>query len=420
MDDPGSTALGLGVALGIGLLVGIEREKSKGTGQGRGAAGVRTFALAALLGGVGYWVAEVWGVLVVTGIVGAYGAAAYLRSESDDPGLTTEMALVLTCVAGALAQTEPALAGALGVLVALLLVSRSWLHAIVREKLSQQEIADGLLLAGAALVVLPLIPDRTIDPFGVINPRVVWTLAVLVMLINAGGYISLRAFGARMGLPVAGLAGGFISSIATIGSMGSRARSEARLGKAAVAGAAMSSVATPVQLAIVLGVAHLELMYRLLPSMIGAGLVAALYGLLFTFNAVKHTDNTEARLGRAFEPRVAIVFAVTVSLVIFVSAALSHWFGAPGGVLGIAAAGFADSHSSAVSGASLLKAGALSMRAAELAVLLAFTTNSVTKAVAAWITGGRSFALQLIPGLMLMLAAAWAALLIPLPELGQK
>jgi uncharacterized membrane protein (DUF4010 family) len=86
-------------------------------------------------------------------------------------------------------------------------------------------------------------------------------------------------------------------------------------------------------------------------------------------------------------------------------------------VAGIALAGFADSHAPAVSGASLLSAGTFSMRTAEVAVLLAFTTNSLTKAVAAWVTGGRAFALQLLPGLLLMLLAAWGAMFIPLPAL---
>lgn len=418
MDNPADTALSLGVALGIGLLVGIEREKSKGEGAGRGPAGVRTFALIALLGAVGQLVAGTPGTLLALAIAGLFGAVAYYRSASQDPGLTTEIALVLTCGAGALAQYSPELAGSLGVLVALLLVSRGWMHNIVREKLSEQEIADGLLLAGAALVILPVIPDRTIDPFGAVNLRLVWLLAVLVMLVNASGYIALRVFGARMGLPIAGLAGGFVSSIATIGGMGARARKDGKLRRPAVAGAALSSVSTPVQLILVLGVTHVSLMYELLPSLIAAGAVAALYGFFFTFHAARGGGEEPAKRGRAFEPRVAILFAVTVTAVIFASAALAHWFGAGGGVAGIAVAGFADSHSAAVSGASLLGSGALSVRGAEIAVLLAFTTNSVTKAVAAWVMGGRAFALQLLPGLVLMLLAAWGALFIPLPALG--
>jgi uncharacterized membrane protein (DUF4010 family) len=312
---------------------------------------------------------------------------------------------VLTCALGGLAQTQVIVAAALGVVVALLLISRGWMHRWVRERLSDQEIADAALLGAAALVVLPLLPDRAVDPFGVINPRVVWTLAVTVMLINAAGYVALRTFGAAKGLALAGLAGGFVSSAATIASMGSRARAGA---SGAIAGAALSSVATVIQLAIVVGIANPALLAPLWPALLGAGLVAVLYGAAFSWRALRKPDESKAETGRAFQPRTAIVFAVMVTAVLFLSAALAHFFGATGGLLGVAIAGFADAHSSAVSAASLARSGGLTPNAALLAILLAFTTNTVTKAVVAWVSGGPKFAAGVLPGLLLMLIAAWA------------
>lgn len=401
---PPPTALGIAAALGIGLLVGMEREKNRPEGM-RVPAGVRTFALAGLLGGIGQLSAGTTGLLLAVAVTALFATVAYNRATGDDPGLTSEVAMVLTCALGGLAQVNVIVAAACGVLVALLLVSRSWLHRWVSERLSQQELTDAVLLAAAALVVLPLLPNRTVDPFGVINPRIVWTLAVTVMLINAAGYVALRTFGAARGLAIAGLAGGFVSSVATIASMGSRARSGAR---GAIAGAALSSVPTVIQLAIVIGIADQALLARLWPALIGAGTVAILYGAAFSWRALKSKDAGQERAGRAFQPRTAIVFALTVTAVLFISALLNHFFGARGGVIGVALAGFADAHSSAVSAASLARSGAIASNLALLAILLAFTTNTITKAVVAWASGGARFAAGVLPGLVLMLIAAWA------------
>lgn len=406
--DLAASPLGLLAALGIGLLIGIERERSKGTGPDRRPAGVRTFALTALLGAVGYLVGGPAGIAVATLIATSFATVAHIRSKTADPGLTTEVALVLTSALGGLAQIAPELGAALGVVVALLLVSRDWLHGVVRDKLTAEEITDAVLLAAAALVILPLLPDRAIDPFGVVNPRLIWKLAVVVMLINAGGYLAVRALGASAGLPLAGLAGGFASSAATIGTMGQRAKQTPALAWAAAAGAAMSSVATVVELAIIIGIANRALLAPLWLSLAGSGLVALAYGGALSWKSLRSPDAQHVQQGRAFQPRTAILFAVVLSAVIFASAALQHYFGARGSLIGIAVAGFADAHSSTASAATLAQSGGLAPATAIVAILLAFTTNTVTKLVVAWWSGGARFAAQLAPGLLLMLVAAWA------------
>jgi uncharacterized membrane protein (DUF4010 family) len=403
---------GLGVALGIGFLVGVDRERHKGSGPTRGPAGLRTFVLVAMLGAAGELAGGVNGLLLAVAVATVLAAVAYWRGSEDDPGLTTEIALVLTCLLGGIAQLRPVLAAALGTLVALLLASRSWLHSFVRERLSEREIMDGFLLAGAGLVVLPILPDRVIDPYGVINPRVIWTLALIVMLVNAAGYVALRTLGPTAGLALSGLAGGFISSSATIGTMGSRSRDHAELLRPAVAGAALSSVATVVELAIIISVTNRQLLKPLWPALIGAGVAAVVYGAAFSYRAARARKPAEAPKGRAFELRTPLIFAAAITLISFIAAFLTSRYGSSGGVLGIALAGFADTHAAAASAANLASTGSLSIGAGALAVLIAFATNTMTKAVVAWVSGGPAFALRVIPGVMLMLAAAGAGALL--------
>jgi uncharacterized membrane protein (DUF4010 family) len=396
---------GYAVALGIGLLIGVERERRPAPH----VAGVRTFALVALLGAVAVSLDS--GPLLAVAAIGvaAYAAIAHFRDPAGDPGLTTEVALLLAFLLGALALREARLAAALGVLVALLLASRGWLHDFVRERLSDREVLDAILLAASALIVLPLLPNRPIDPYGVINPQIVGRLTVVVLSINAFGYVALRALGARAGLAVAGLLGGFVSSAATIGAMGARARSSSEMLWPAVAGAALSSVATVVQLAAVLAIANCALLVELGVGIIAMGLVAGAYGAAFTYAASRHTSLAEGpALGRAFQPRQALLFAVTVTALLFFAALLAERYGAAGALLGIAIGGFGDAHSASVSAASLASAGALQAGPAALAVLLAVSTNTLTKAVVALTTGGWAFARSVLPGLGLMLAALWA------------
>ena len=139
---------------------------------------------------------------------------------------------------------QPALAAGVAVVVAILLAARTPLHHFVRSVLTESEVKDALIFAGATLVVLPLLPDRPLGPYGALNPHTIWIIVILVMAISAAGYVAVRMLGARFGLPIAGLASGFISSTATIGAMGARAAKAPDVLAAAVAGAVLSTVAT--------------------------------------------------------------------------------------------------------------------------------------------------------------------------------
>ena len=141
------------------------------------------------------------------------------QRRAEGAGPSAEVAMLATFLLGMLALHERALAGALGVIVAVTLAGKARLHAMARHWLSERELHDLLILATAVFVVLPLLPDRAVDPWQVLNLRKLWQLAVSIMAIASLGYIALRVFGSRLGLGLAGLAGGFVSSTATIAGM---------------------------------------------------------------------------------------------------------------------------------------------------------------------------------------------------------
>ena len=161
---------------------------------------------------------------------------------------------------------------------------------------------------------------------------------------------------------------------------------------------------------VVVAATNASTLRELWPAMLAAGVMAMAYGLVFGLRALRDDADHQAPPGRAFEPRSALLFAATVGAILFVSAALNEWLGEAGLTLSAAAAGFADTHSAAISVASLVSAGKVTPEDAVVPILTAFTTNSLTKAVLAWTAGGRRFAFDIWPGLILVLAGAWGGL----------
>lgn len=404
----GPELVGYATAVGVGAMIGIERERRKGQGAHRAFAGLRTFTLSCLLGAIAGASGSIHLLLVLV-VIGGLAVVAYQRDAGDDPGITTEVALLLTVMLGAMAMKSAPLAAALGVVVTGLLLARTQLHRWASEVLSEQELRDGLVLAVCALVLLPLMPDRTVGPFSVLNPRALWQLLVLVLSLNACGYVAVRALGPRLGLAFAGLASGFVSSAATIAAMGARAASTPGLRHGAVAGATLSSLATVAQLAMVVGATDLETLMALLPSLFAAGAVALVYGAYFAWRGWRRTDADALPAGRAFRLRDALSFVALVAGVLLVSAAATAWLGRSGTAIAAAVAGFADAHSPAIAVAALVAAGKLHANAAVVPVLLAFSTNAVTKLVLARSAGDAAFARAVSPGIVLMTAAAWLA-----------
>lgn len=297
MTDP---VVSLLVALGVTLLLGVERERRKGRGPERGPAGIRTFALVAFLGGLSYRVGGVAVTAAAFAVVGLAAIAGYVMSTGEDPGLTTEMALLVDFLLGALAQRNAGLAAGLGVGTAILLARRHRLHVVVRDTLSEREFHDALLFAACALIVLPLVPDHAVGPNHSLNPATIWRLVVIVMAMQAAGYVAVRAIGPRYGLLLTGFLGGFVSSTATIAVMGRRAVDEPPLRRIATAAGIASSVATIVLLAAVVGAVSVPVLRAVALPLVLAGVAAGGYAI-----RVRTTRRTSARAGaRRARPRL--------------------------------------------------------------------------------------------------------------------
>ncbi|MGI9126342.1 MAG: MgtC/SapB family protein [Mycobacterium sp.] len=387
------------IALAIGLLLGFERERNHG---GKTSAGSRSFALLALLGAVAASF-NAWAVVVGLLGVGALMALAYFRTNDEDPGTTTEIAALVVYLLGALAYTRPALAVALAVVSVGLLLSKNRIHRFAREIVSEIELEDAIKFFVVAFVILPLLPDRPLGPYGVLNPSKVWLLVVLLTGIGWVGYIGVRALGPERGLLVTGLAGGFVSASATTASMGRLSRT-ATDPRAPLASALAASLATFVQLIVVIAYVDADVLRRLWPPVVIAGVVLMVVVGVVYRRARRQSNGTETPGesiigGRPFALRPALILAAVLVFALLVGRWGAGALGPEGAVLAAFAAGLADAHAGSVAAAALAAAGDITVDTALLAIAAALGSNLLVKIGLAFAAGGRRFGFGFLAGM---------------------
>jgi uncharacterized membrane protein (DUF4010 family) len=428
-----ATTLGLAAALGAGLLIGLERERRKRRRHGAAqvqAAGIRSFALVALAGGLAQALGSALATpaLVVLGaaLVALLAVVAYARSlrlpgtaEGDtDPGLTTELALFVTYLVGVLSVQTPALGAGAAVVVATLLAARERLHRFATQALSEAELHDALILAALALVLLPLVPATpppALQPWVPVAPRTLLLTVVLILALQAAGHVAGRLFGARAGLALAGLFSGFVSSTATIVAMGARVRA-GDVAAAATAGAIASTVATWLQVLALVGALAPGALLALAPvALTGAAVAAA--GAAWAWRRVPPSTTAAdaerpaaARRG-PLRLREALLVALLLAVVAVGVAAAQRHFGDLGVWGSTALAALVDAHAPVAALAALQATGTLAAPVLVQGALLAVLANAATRSLAAFTAGGARYG-SLVTGSLLLstggAAAIWA------------
>jgi uncharacterized membrane protein (DUF4010 family) len=399
--------IGLAAALGSGLLIGIERERRKGRGVQREIAGVRTFGITALIGAAAQLTEQPWLIAAGALLVVALAAIGYWRSRSHDPGITTELSLFVTYVIGVTAMQHPQIAAGVAVVVTGLLAARSRLHRFSTQVLTTDEVHSALVLAGSALVILPMMPDHPLPAWAGIEPRSLWRLAVLLMALQAAGHVALRMAGPRLGLALSGLVSGFVSSTATIASMGARARQAPELRPACVAGALSSNIATILQLALVAVAVQPAVLPGIAINLLGAG-AATLAAAGWSLVQARHINLPSESSGLVFSFRKSVGFALLLSGTAASVAWLNQSVGTTVAGLGAALAGFADVHAACASIFTLAGSGqSAAVVDVRLPMLLALSANSTSKLVASWFVGGAAYGWRVSAGLLAMLAGGW-------------
>jgi len=417
MPDSGSWT-GLVVALGVGLLVGVERERRKGRGPRREAAGLRSFTLVTVAGALAQSLAP--GALVAVGgaAVAALAALAYWRSvrlaqPDGDPGTTTEIALFVAYLVGVQCALQPVVGAACGALLAGLLAARDRLHRLATEALSEVELRDALVLAGIALVVVPLAPAERIGWLGGLSPRTAGLLVLTILGLQAVAHVARRLVGEHRALLLAGLLGGFVSSTATIGTLGaqSRALHDAGARRRLAAAATLSGAGTWLQAIALAAVASPSLLPLVaVPALVGAATTA----LAAAWGGRGADDKLTAVALDGRRPLRLREAMLVAALLLVVSAGVS-WlqsrFGTQGLLAGAALAALGDAHSPIAAAFGLHASGAIDAASAVHVLLVALGVNTASRCVVAAASGGARYGARVAAGLVASSVAAALTLL---------
>lgn len=409
----------LAVALAIGLLIGTERGwQRKETEEGQRVAGLRTYSLIGLLGGVVGIMSRDGGLLLV-GLVflglAIASATAYLVTTraGQDYGITSETAALGTYLLAVLAGLgEVGLAAAAAIVMALLLGYKRRLHELLHS-LTREEITAGLKLLLISVVLLPILPDQGYGPWQALNPHVIWLMVVLIAGISFFGYVAIRVAGPRRGIIFGGLFGGLASSTATtlaFARIGSRERQLARVLAAGTLLACASMIGRMLLLATLI---HAPLIDRLwLPgTLLLLGTVAPVGFYLFRHGSERPESDDRTLLRNPVELKSALLFGALLGLIMLLGEALSAWAGDAGLWALAAASGLADVDAITLSLARM-SADDTAASVAAVGIVIAAGANSLVKGGMALAIGGRQLGLRvLLPlatgSLLALAAAAW-------------
>ncbi|PWG65455.1 MgtC/SapB family protein [Spiribacter halobius] len=328
--------LQLGVALVIGLLVGLERGwRLRDADEGARVAGIRTFALVGLAGGLAGVVSDGLGDWLVVAALLALVALLWRgfqqeAERSGDVGVTTEVAVVVTYLLGVIAvRGEPAVAAAGAVVTAGLLGSKDVLHGALR-RLDELELRAVLQLALISIVVLPVLPDRGYGPWAALNPREMWLMVVLISGIGFFSHFAVRIAGPRRGLLATGLFAGLASSTALTLALARAARQTPERQRLLAAAVVIASTMMFPRVLLEVAAVNRALVPSLLAPLLTLTAVGTAAAVWLAMRARAVPDRGGGGPARPFELTTALQFAALLAVVMLAAEAARRYFGESG------------------------------------------------------------------------------------------
>lgn len=414
-----------GVALLIGAMLGMEREFFQQKEDSPDFAGIRTFSLIALLGSVAAFLVMDLGILPLALSLGGLillttvsYLGALLRSGKET-GITTEVAVLLTFLFGVLVMGDQGkVAIALAVLTSLLLALKGRLHDVIR-RMSTEDLRVTLQFALVAAVILPLLPDKTIDPLGLLNPFQVWLMVVFVSGIGFSGYVLMKVLGPSRGINLTGILGGLASSTATTISFSSASREHPAMSvhyARAVVLASNMMIPRVLLLVLVIYPPLLRVVSLPLAVMLVSGLVIIF--ILQRKNTTNESDpDRPINLAHPLKLSTAIKFGLVFAVVLIIIEFAQESFGSIGVYFASATAGLTDVDAITLSVSRLVRNAQLDLQVAGIAIVIAALMNTISKGAIVYFTGSqelrrtviRSFAVIFLAGLFSSSFILWLA-----------
>lgn len=367
------------LSLALGALIGIERER-RGTGEL--IEGMRTFMLLSFFATLSAYFYQLFNSIliiilafIIVGVLTIFGYISKTRKKHF--GLTTEVAFLLTFAIGLIVYFDSypyVLSIACGLILTFILASKGRMHHFARH-LKEKEVWDAIVFAILVFVVLPILPNRTIDPFNIFNPFLVWLSIVLVLTMSFAGYIAVRVFGVRKGITLTGALGGLVSSTAVTVSMAEETRKFPKIFNTAAFAIALASSTMFLRMLAVDFFINSDIAMKVMTPMVllaGVGYVIS----FFIFKNSKSEPKINLSSPLAFKP--AIAFGIFFVAVFFILRIVQTYVGDAGILLFAFIAGLVEVDAINISLATL----AISTITPTLAIhgiILAAVANTISK-----------------------------------------
>lgn len=404
----------LGVAVAIGFFVGVERGwKQRDMKDETRVAGLRTYTLIGLLGGIAGRLGQTVDPSAFAAIAAVFGIAwiAYKLWETwldSDISVTGVIAGLLVFSLGAYASIGSLeLAAAAGVFTVGVLAFKEALHNWV-ETLTWPEIRSALIILAATLIALPLLPARALDPLGLFNPREIWLLSIVIAGASFAGYVALRVLGPKAGLYLGAAVGALVSSTVVTLDLARRAKAKEAAPMQAAAAATLANLVMLARVGVLIGIFAAPALLAALPALIAAGVVSLGAVAFMAFAPHRNDGESRAALQSPLDLKSVVAFALLLAFVTAATKIVTEMFGDAGLIAFAATAGLmdVDAVSLAVGG---MARGGLDLHAAAEAILVAAAANTCTKLAIAGGAGGGRFAVFYLSAGIASLAAGAAA-----------
>lgn len=368
------------LSLALGALVGVEREKR---GKGELPEGLRTFMLVCLLGVLSGFFSDVLKsslpFLISFFSVAALTALGYVaKTKRGHLGLTTEMAFLTMFAIGFIIFFENYpyfLSISLGILLTFILIFKELMHRFAKH-LKIKEIRDAVIFAILTFIILPMLPNRTVDSFNALNPFLIWLSLVLVLSIGFVGYIAIKIFGAKMGLVLTGLFGGLASSTAVSISMAEKVRENKKILYSAAFAVIIASSTMFLRAIFVSSIINYNVGFILLIPFT----IIAFGGYLLSYLSWRKSLKEKAvlEIGSPLALKPAIKFTIFFVVILLFSKLAQNYFGQAGIYLVAIIAGLVELDAINISLSSLALSSLSPFLAIE-GIILACMSNTVSK-----------------------------------------
>ncbi|HID49594.1 MAG TPA: MgtC/SapB family protein [Chromatiales bacterium] len=409
----------LGIALAIGLLIGLERGwHTREWEEGTRVAGLRTYGLIGLLGGIWALISQQVNILLLgfgfLGLTLIILTAYVIRVRAKhEIGITSAIAALLTFALGAMAILGYHLAAAAAaVIVTLLLDLKPQLHGWLR-KLEPRELNASLELLLISVVLLPILPNQGYGPWQALNPYTIWWMVVLITGISFVGYFAMKIGGTRYGALLTGISGGLVSSTAVTLTLAKLTQHEPRHADAMASGILAACATMFPRILIIATVINPELFFPLLWPIVIIASLTYLAAWLFWHKAKPAVPGEPPALTNPFQIGMAIRFSILLAVILLLARAMQDWWGDTGLYLLSALSGTTDVDAISLS-VSRMSLDSLSLQATVIAILIAAASNTMVKSAFALYIGGVGLGLRVGLASILALVAGGIPILYPL------